>query len=74
MLTADLSKCHSIPGTFDQLAAAEIGNEFTEAFVVSEHLPEVIDCLIGSQLNSQPTHTLRQTLDGLLNRLMTASG
>ena len=74
MLTADLGKGDLIAGPFNQLAAAEIGYEITEPFVISQHLPEVINCLIGTQLNCQTTHPLRQTLNGLLNRLMTASG
>ena len=73
MLTADLSKGDLIAGPFNQLAAAEIGDEIAETFIVSEHLPKVIHCLIRSQLNSQPTNPLRQTLNGLLNRLLTAS-
>jgi hypothetical protein len=34
----------------------------------------VLHCLIRSQLNSQPTDALGQTLNGLLNRLLTTSG
>ena len=74
MLTANLGESDSTPGTLNQLAAAEIGDEIAETFIVSEHLPKVINCLIGSQLNCQPTNPLGQTLNGLLNRLLTASG
>ena len=52
----------------------EIGDEIAETFVIGQHLPELLNAVAGAQLNSETPHSLRQTFDGLLDRLLTASG
>ena len=74
LLTAHLGEGDPISLPLQQCALTEIGNETAEAFVISEHLPELIDTEAGAQLNSQTSHTLGQMLDGLLDRLLLASG
>lgn len=74
LLTPHLSKSDEVSCSIQKLALTEIRDEIAEAFVVREHLPELLNAVAGAQLNSQTPASLRQTFDGLLDRLLTASG